>query len=214
MTELAIRPDEQLVDMGVFTDLAEFGIEMRPTSLTLPADFTFERYERLGSVFGLMHRSITWWIGDWINFGDGALPERYLQAMAATNMAEHTLKNYAWVCGAVPRMWRGKPHRRVGVGISIHSEVASLPVSEQSEWLDLVQMHAWSLMQLRDAMREKGARRDVEQPMWSKNAANPDRTVEVALRIVHEAHPNGDGRYLVDGELIAQLRAAVGADET
>jgi hypothetical protein len=52
MTEVAIREPEGL--------LSALGVEHTSTSLTLPADLSYEDYESIGAFIGIVHDASNW----------------------------------------------------------------------------------------------------------------------------------------------------------
>lgn len=131
--------------------------------LVLPQAMPFTSWERLGKQIALITDSSTWWLGDWLNYGEKTFPDRYQRAIAGTSLNYQTLRNYAWVARRFP-MHR----RRDRVSFQHHAELASLPPDEQDEWLDRVEQHRWSRNQLRQQLRNRcvGAReRPQETPV-------------------------------------------------
>lgn len=117
------------------------------TSLTLPPDLPFDQYEALATMFGQLHRTSAWLIGDLLNYGEKVYGETYTQASAATGLAEQTLMNYASVCGRVPRSRRKKK-----LPFSVHAEIASMSPADQEKWLRLAAQGGWTRSQLRDEL--------------------------------------------------------------
>lgn len=190
-----------------FTTLASAGL-ITPTSLDLTdPDLPFESYEMLGAYLGRMNRSCSWWIGDWLVFGEGVYGEKFAQAVHATGLAEQTLLNRSSVCRNVARSMR-----RVSLPFSVHAEVASLPAKDQKKWLDKAEKFNWTRAELRAAM--KATRVDTPPP-----AADDDiekvTLVEVARAILRDLKESDDPAFvLVPNEDIARLRAAVGEDDS
>ncbi|MFI6901792.1 LmbU family transcriptional regulator [Nonomuraea sp. NPDC050394] len=123
--------------------------------LVLPQAMPFSSWERLGKQIALITDSSTWWLGDWINYGERVYPDRYQRAVAGTSLNCQTLRNYAWVARRFPMN-----RRRDRLSFQHHAELASLPPEEQDEWLDLAEQNRWSRNQLRRQLRNRsvGAR--------------------------------------------------------
>jgi hypothetical protein len=186
--------------------MAEAGA-ITPVSLDLSdPEMPFETYEMLGAYLGRMNRSCSWWIGDWLVFGEGAYGERFAQAVTATGLAEQTLLNRAYVCRNVPRSLR-----RAAVPFSVHAEVAALPAKEQRKWLDRAEKGNWTKAELRAQM--KARRTDTPPPEADDGEIEPGLLLEVARAILSDAKEHDDpGFYLVPAEDVARLRAALGEE--
>jgi S-formylglutathione hydrolase FrmB len=118
------------------------------TSLSLPLDLPFDQYESLMAMFGQLHRTSAWLIGDGLNFGERVYGETYAQAAEATGLTKGALMNYASVCAHIPRS-----RRRATVAFSTHMEVAYLEPDEQKYWLDQAAANHWTKEELRAARK-------------------------------------------------------------
>ena len=187
--------------------LAEAGA-ITPTSLDLSdPEMAFETYEMLGAYLGRMNRSCSWWIGDWLVFGEGTYGERFAQAVGATGLAEQTLLNRTYVCRNVPRSMR-----RAAVPFSVHALVAPLPAREQKRWLDRVEKNGWKRADLIAAM--KARRKDEQPPLADDEPVEAGLLEEVARAILRDATQAEDGQhFLVPVEDMARLRAVLGEEE-
>jgi len=176
------------------------------TSLQLDTVVDYDTYEALGAYIGRMNRSCSWWIGDWLAYGEGMFPDRYAQAASVTGLAEQTLLNRVYVCKNIP-----PSRRRAALSFSVHSEVAPLSAREQKMWLDRAERQGMSQKELRAAM--KATRKD-EQPPVDDGDPDADSVLEVAKAILRDARPAEDGaHHLIPNEDIARLRAAMGEEE-
>jgi len=200
--------EQLLLDGDAFraiVTLAESGA-ITPTSFDLSdPDLPFESYEMLGAYLGRMNRSCSWWIGDWLVFGEGAYGEKFAQAAVATGLSEQTLLNRASICRNIPR-----EIRRARLPFSVHAEVASLPLREQRRWLDKAERGNWTREELRSQM--KATRTDTPPP----ELPEPELAalLEVARAILRDCKEHDDpGFYLVPTEDVVRLRAAVGEEE-
>lgn len=178
------------------------------TSLELTdPDMSYDTYEALGAYLGRMNRSCSWWVGDWLAFGEGVFPDRYAQAAAATGLAEQTLLNRVYVCKNIP-----PSRRRAALSFSVHSEVASLSAREQKMWLDRAERQGMSQKELRAAM--KATRKDERPALTDGDDDHESQLVTVAKAIIRDARPADDGQHhLVPNEDVARLRAALGEEE-
>lgn len=169
----------------------------------------FETWTQLGVFFGRVHRSAKWWIGDWLNFGEGAFGERYAQAHDATGLTIAYLQNIAWVARNVL-----PSRRRDGISFSLHAEVASLPPDAQTLWLDRAIKNDWSTRDLRRelAASERGGDRGGGGGDGDGDAPRPlsaQRIYETAISCASVARREGR-MYVVPAEQFDQLLAAIG----
>ena len=107
-----------------------------------------EEWMRIGKALHVAADSTTWWLGDWLVYGQDRYPERYRKAIEDTSLDYQTLRNYAWIARKVP-----PDRRRPGLSMQHHAEVAALSPAEQDRWLDLSEKHAWSRNELRRHIR-------------------------------------------------------------
>ncbi|MFJ3303914.1 LmbU family transcriptional regulator [Streptomyces sp. NPDC086549] len=96
----------------------------------------------------LISDSSSWWLGDWLVYGQEKFPDRYRQAMKATGLDYKTLRNYAWITRRYP-----SESRRAELSFQHHAEVASLPPAERGAWLDRAERENWSRNTLRKQVR-------------------------------------------------------------
>lgn len=141
VSDLAVR-DEPLP--GAVTD----------TALVLPPDLSYPEWEEAGRRLQRWEKSLQWWIGDWLVYGEDHFPDRYSQALEATEYAYRTLANCAYVARAIPG-----PSRRRELTFSHHSEVASLPAAERELVLDQAESEGWNRYQTRHAAKRAAAER-------------------------------------------------------
>lgn len=187
---------KRLEDAGVVTS----------TSLDLSdANITYDQYEALGAYFGSMNRSCSWWIGDWLLFGEGTFGERWAQAATHTGLAEQTLSNRMTVCRHVP-----PSRRRASLPFAVHAEVAPLTAREQKLWLDRAERHQWTRAELRKEM--KATRVDTKPVPPAGEPLPPEQVLEAARQVIGSAQEYG-ADWLVPREAMARLAAAVGEDE-
>jgi len=152
------------------------------TSLQLDPDLPYEKYEQLGAALGLINRSCSWWIGDWLLFGEGAYRERFAQAIEATGLAEQTLLNRLWVCRSVP-----PSRRQPSLSFSTHALVAALPGREQKTWLKRAAEGGWTRAQLETRMRENGRVEPEEPPSLPPGGVDTPSLLEAARSLVRNA---------------------------
>ena len=170
------------------------------TSLELPVDLSYERYEALLSVLGRAHRTLTWVIADAINEGEKRYGEKYAQAVELLNMTPETLMNYASIARKVPR-----ERRRVGVPFSVHALVAPLEPSQQTLWLDRTVKNDWTRAELREKLHPPASQNG------SHSGVMEDDLEEAARFLIASAQRMGDGFLVRDGAF-RQLCALLGEE--
>ncbi|MGW7368370.1 hypothetical protein ACWGI8_34365 [Streptomyces sp. NPDC054841] len=94
----------------------------------MSARLSIDEWTRIGRVLTAAADSATWWLGDWLVFGQDRYPERYRRKIRPGR-------------------------RRPGLSMQHHAEVASLTPSVQDEWLERAEKNAWSRNELRRRIR-------------------------------------------------------------
>lgn len=92
--------------------------------------------------------SSTWWIADWLVFGESAFLDRYEEAIRKTQLNYQTLRNYAWVARRFDMS-----RRRGELTFGHHAELAALDKPEQDYWLHKAVEYGWSRNRLRSEVR-------------------------------------------------------------
>lgn len=118
------------------------------TSLCLNGQLSIDSWRHVGRQISLIHNSSTWWMGDWLIYGESKYPDRYRRALADSFLDYQTLRNYAWVARAF-----AANRRRSDLSFQHHAEVASLDEAEQDRWLDRAAENSWSKSRLRRELR-------------------------------------------------------------
>lgn len=201
------------LDATAFRALATLttGGRISLTALDLDTEhpLPFARYETLGAYLGAMNRACSWWVGDWLLYGEAMYGDRFAQAEKATGLTEETLLRRMRVCRGVP-----PSRRRAALSFSVHSEVAALPADAQTRWLNRAEKAGWTLADMRAAMREE--RRLNSEPAAElpdpREPLPPEAVLQAARRVVAEGRSYGDDGWLVSREAMAQLAAAVGRE--
>lgn len=189
---------------------ANAGVTFDESSLTIAnPDFPYEMYEELLAAAGRMKRSMSWWIGDLINFGEGLYPDRYSQAMEVTGLKYETLSNYAWVCRHVARS-----RRRDHLSFSVHDAVAKQEPSQQTYWLEQAEQHRWTTAELRAAMRTKTPAPEPEPEPASPLSPKAIAKAAGALASVHQTLAKVGQGQDVARDLPRAVRALEQAGET
>lgn len=129
------------------------------TSLLLDEGLGFEDWSRVGTQLSCTRDSSTWWLGDWLVYGQARYPERYRRVIDSTAFDYQTLRNYAWVANRV-----SPSRRRAGLSFQHHAEVAPLSGPEQEHWLALAEEDGWSRNRLRAELRNARSRAGSPSP--------------------------------------------------
>jgi hypothetical protein len=114
----------------------------------------FEAWKELGGRLGLYANATSWWLGDWLAFGQMKYGRRYKEAIAATGLDYQTLRNYA----VVARRFE-LSRRRDDLTFQHHAELCALHDEEQDRWLDRASAGHWSRNELRRRLRAADGQR-------------------------------------------------------
>jgi len=99
-------------------------------ALHIPEDTDFDQWAGIGRALQQMERSVMWWIGDWLRFGERRWGETYTQAVEATGYSRSTLQDAKWVAGAFQASERSE-----ALSWSHHAAAAALPAPDRAEVL-------------------------------------------------------------------------------
>jgi len=144
MTEIVPAPSQGI---QLLAELERAGA-ITNTALILPPDTPYDQCEALAMMFGQLHRTSAWLIGDLLNHIERVYGETYAQAAEATGLSKGALMNYTSVCAHIPRS-----RRRANVPFSTHMEVAYLEPQEQERWLKQASEKGWTKEELRIARK-------------------------------------------------------------
>lgn len=110
-------------------------------------------------------RSVHFWIGDLINYGEFRWGETYREAISLTGFDIQTLRNDKWVASRIP------PERRQGnLSFEHHKEVADMEEEEQEELLT----KAVEQKLTRDQFRKLISRQELKQENDPQTSRQPD----------------------------------------
>jgi hypothetical protein len=109
-----------------------------------------ETWQDIGQQITTISESSSWWIADWIVFGQEKFPDRYKVAAERTGLSYKTLRNYAWVSRRF-----SVSRRRENLSFQHHALVAAIEESEQDEWLDRAARENISATELRRRLKAK-----------------------------------------------------------
>jgi hypothetical protein len=111
---------------------------------------SFAQWVGQGRKLGLVGRSVGWWIGDWVHYGNVAYGERYVRAARITGLDVQTLMNMVYVASRF-----APARRRERLSWSHHAEVAALESDDQERWLDRAEADRLSVRCLREEIRRE-----------------------------------------------------------
>lgn len=137
--------DAEIVESG--KALAIPGV-ITPTSLSLPEDLEYDSWVVIGDTLKRMEKSVQWWIGDWLRFGERKYGEMYSQALEATGLEYGTLANAKYVAEKIESSFRNE-----NLSFTHHYHVASLPPDKRDELLDEAVDNGWSVRELRQEVK-------------------------------------------------------------
>jgi hypothetical protein len=157
-----------------------------------------DRWKAVGARLAAYSDAASWWLGDWLAFGQAKYGRRYKEGIALTGLEYQTLRNYATVARRFD-----VSRRRDNLSFQHHAEVCSLSDDDQERWLDLADRRGWSKTELRRRVRadapELGtptgsstvvrlALEPQREQMWRNAAQQADRDLEMwILRVVDHA---------------------------
>ena len=121
---------------------------LSPTALRFRHDLTFDEWQAVGVQLRQIESGVSWWIGDWLRYGEHNYGETYAQAIEQTDLAYSTLANTVWVTGKIE-----PSRRRENLSFKHHAEVASLEPVEQDALLTEAEMRRWTSPELRTAVQ-------------------------------------------------------------
>jgi hypothetical protein len=132
MTQMEISTGKKISTVG------EDGIgETTEISWSPPDDMTYETWSTIGCTLQTVHRSMRWWIGDWLNAGETKYGETYTQALIVTDSSLETIKKYKAIAERVR-----KEDRIADLSYTHHFCVAYLPQQEHHDLLQLAHLLA------------------------------------------------------------------------
>jgi len=137
---------------------------------------------RYGRRLGTLGRSVNWWIGDWLRYGNARYGERYARAARATGYDAQSLMNMVYVASRF-----APSRRREGLSWSHHAELAALDEAEQDRWLALAETHQLSVHSLRLELRalRKAVRQQAAVPPGSGEPSQQDPAQIVCPKCRH-----------------------------
>jgi hypothetical protein len=124
------------------------GVQLHKSGLLFTSKPSLGMWEKVGANLFSFADSSTWWIADWLVYGESTFHDRYEEAVKRTSLSYQTLRNYSWVARRFPL-----PRRRQSLSFSHHLEVVALEQAEQDYWLRKAEELRWSRNKLRAEVR-------------------------------------------------------------
>lgn len=120
-------------------------IERRETGLIIDDGTSFEEWAAMGEWLQSAERSLMWWIGDWMRFGERKWGEKYAQAIEVTGHTYQTLADAKWVA----EKFSDFSCRHEKLSFTHHREVARLPINQAERLLREAEREGWSVRETR-----------------------------------------------------------------
>src|SRR3990167_209755 len=122
--------------------------DFQRTGVVIKENTPIDEWLRIGEVLKKTNAATQWWIGDWLNFGEGKYGEMYSQALEATDYDYGTLRNFKFVASKVELSCRHD-----NLSFQHHWEVAKLEQTEQKKWLKEAVRQHWNVKELRQGIK-------------------------------------------------------------
>ena len=119
--------------------------DLSVTGMVLSEDVSFEEWSELGQQLQNMERSIMWWIGDWLAFGERKFGEEAAQAVQQkTGYSQEAIRTAVWVSERIPSV-----SRETDLSWSHHKAVAALEPEQQTQLLEVAKTEGLSTRDLK-----------------------------------------------------------------
>lgn len=142
-----IQVVNEIVTQG--TSLADGNIGMTDeVSWTPPNNITMEQYLEIGHTFQQIQRSLSWWYGDLLNFGERKFGEEFAQAVDDSGKALETLIKYKAVADRIPR-----EIRKAGLSWTSHFYVAYVDADQRGDLLTMALNMGLSSRELKEVVK-------------------------------------------------------------
>ena len=145
------------------------------TGLDLPDHLTYEQWQGIGGALQSVNRSVMWWIGDWLRYGERRYGEMYAQAVEQTGRTYDSLSDAKWIAEAFQFSDRSE-----NLSWTHHRIAAALPPNQRREILDLAERDGLSVRDMRHEVNRRKAAAAISAP----HASNGTCTVADLWRLV------------------------------
>lgn len=163
-------------------DLTYGSFTLTPTGMVAIGMPKFEEWRKCGEFIQKANRSVHFWIGDWLNFGEGAYGETYSQAMDETKYKYQTLSNDKWVAKKIPLS-----RRKENLSFSHHAEVADMEPEEQDSMLDMADKNSLPLAEFKKEVRRFKLKLDVPELTEEQLQPTDPKVLEQAQDIINSS---------------------------
>ncbi len=126
-------------------------VEMGETYLRFSEETPFEVWRAVTSQLVKAEKSIRWWVGDALRFGERKYGEMYAEAVEVTGYSYGTLANSVYVANKYPQ----SSLRNEKCTFRQHEITASLEPEERAEVLEKAAEHGWTDGELITEVRER-----------------------------------------------------------
>jgi site-specific DNA-methyltransferase (adenine-specific) len=117
---------------------------LQKTGLSPVGKPMFTDWVNCGCFLNRLEKSVQFWVGDWLNYGEKTYGSTYTKALKMTGYDYGTLRNMKMVAGKIELS-----RRRETISFEIHKEAAALPPDEQEAFLSRAASEQWSRKQTR-----------------------------------------------------------------
>lgn len=138
MNDLVAQNTDLTADIGQTDEISWTGSE----------NMTFDQYQAIGKTFQQIQRSLCWWTGDWLNYGEQKFGDVAAQAVDDTGKTVETLLKWKAVAFRVPRNIRVKE-----LGWTFHFYIAYVPEEERGVLLQMALNVGISSRELKDVVK-------------------------------------------------------------
>lgn len=122
-------------------------------------DLSFEEWQAIGGTLRYLEKSVLFWIGDWINYGEKNYGQKYTQALESTGYELATLQDAAYVTSKVETSLRNEH-----LGFSHHKAVAPLSKDDQERFLSKAQHEDLNYRELRIEIQKEKFSQKIKLP--------------------------------------------------
>jgi site-specific DNA-methyltransferase (adenine-specific) len=175
--------------LGENQELVIHSFKLQRLGLTPLGDPTYTDWQECGAFIRETEKSVQFWIGDWLNFGEKQWGKRYEEGIQQTGLEYQTLRDYKWVAAHIPVSYRNDK-----LSYHHHREVASLPPEKQVALLQQAASEHWSLVKL----KQEKYRRNLEAVRIGASLADPDWLLGDCTKLLERLPDNSIDLLLTD----------------
>lgn len=148
------------IQLNKYKDIVYSSFTLHKNGLSAIGTPTFEQWEEVGKFIKKAEKSVHFWIGDWLNYGEQKYGEMYSQAIDATDYNYQTVANDKWIANRIKLSDRAET-----LGIKHYQNIASLDEDTRKEWIDKTVENNWSVSELKQHIKQHEARKNGEQSL-------------------------------------------------